>query len=126
MKEFTREWINKAEEDYIVSLRENKAEPSIYSAVCFHCQQAAEKYLKAYMQELGIEFEKTHDLRFLFEKVKDKLPALTDKADSLDELSIYAVESRYPGLPSLKEDAEKAIETMTDVRNAVHQILGIK
>jgi HEPN domain-containing protein len=76
MKDFTLEWVNKAEEDYIISMRENKAEPAIYSAVCFHCQQAAEKYLKAYMQEEGIEFEKTHDLRFLFEKVKNKLTAL--------------------------------------------------
>jgi HEPN domain-containing protein len=126
MKEFTLEWVNKAEEDYIISMRENKAEPAIYSAVCFHCQQAAEKYLKAYMQEEGIEFEKTHDLRFLFEKVKNKLTALSGKTDSLDELSFYAVESRYPGPSALKEDAEKAVETMIDVRNAVRQILGIK
>lgn len=126
MKELTLEWVNKAEEDYIIALRESKTEPVIYNAVCFHSQQSAEKYLKSYLQEAGIEFEKTHDLRFLFEKIKDKLPGLSGKADSLDELSLYAVEFRYPGSQALKEDAEKAVEAMIDVRNTVRGVLGLE
>ena len=33
--------------------------------VNFHCQQSAEKYLKALLQELGLAVPKTHDLEDL-------------------------------------------------------------
>ncbi|MDR0598605.1 MAG: HEPN domain-containing protein, partial [Treponema sp.] len=33
--------------------------------ICFHCQQAAEKYLKGFLVFKGIEFPKTHDLAAL-------------------------------------------------------------
>jgi len=69
MKEVTQEWINKAEEDYIIAIREFKTETVIYNAHGFHCQQCVEKYLKAYLQEINIEFEKTHDLEFCYEEV---------------------------------------------------------
>lgn len=36
MKPLTKEWIKKAEEDYRVAVREAKARPGSYSAVCFH------------------------------------------------------------------------------------------
>ncbi len=124
MKEITREWINRAEEDYTIALRESKTEPVIYNAVCFHSQQAAEKYLKALLQELDIEFEKTHDLVFLYEKIKGRLTGLSDKAELLNELSLYAVETRYPGLSAEKEDAETAIKTMIMVREEVKKSLN--
>jgi HEPN domain-containing protein len=36
-----------------------------YSTCAFHCQQAAEKYLKAYLVRQQIEFRKTHALGHL-------------------------------------------------------------
>jgi HEPN domain-containing protein len=30
--------------------------------VCFHCQQAVEKYLKAFLKELGVAVPRIHDL----------------------------------------------------------------
>ncbi|MBP7792320.1 MAG: HEPN domain-containing protein [Candidatus Goldbacteria bacterium] len=107
MKELTCKWINKAEEDYIIAIRESRTEPVIYNAVCFHCQQSVEKYLKAYLQEMNIEFEKTHDIGFLYEKAKDKLNELSDCKEDFDELSLWAVEIRYPGISAEKEDAKK-------------------
>jgi len=125
MKEVTQEWINKAEEDYIIAIRESKTEPVIYNAVCFHCQQCVEKYLKAYLQEINIEFEKTHDIGFLYEKVKDKLTDLSDLKDDFNELSLWAVEIRYPGISAEKEDADKSINTMIKVREVIRRILGL-
>lgn len=126
MKEITQEWVNKAEEDYNVADRELKAKTGAYNAICFHSQQAAEKYLKALLQEMDIEFEKTHDLVFLYEKAKDKLTELVDMLEYLDELSLYAVEARYPGLTAEKEDAETAVKTMSKVREEVRKVLNIK
>jgi HEPN domain-containing protein len=52
MKTITREWVDKAEGDFAIAEREIevKLNPN-YDAVCFHCQQCAEKYLKERMQE---------------------------------------------------------------------------
>jgi HEPN domain-containing protein len=53
------EWIRKAEEDYnaaIALARQRKK--STPNALSFHCQQCAEKYLKAYLIQQRIVFPK--------------------------------------------------------------------
>jgi HEPN domain-containing protein len=57
MHELTAEWVEKAENDYrtAVVVLEEIAEPIVDTA-CFHCQQCAEKYLKAFLTEHQIEF----------------------------------------------------------------------
>ena len=48
----TLEWIEKAEDDFAIAGRELRARNnSDYGAACFHAQQCAEKYLKAFLQE---------------------------------------------------------------------------
>lgn len=66
MQQLTEEWIAKAEGDFATARRELAATnlPN-YDAVCFHAQQCAEKYLKAFLQESGIAFPKIHDLAAL-------------------------------------------------------------
>jgi HEPN domain-containing protein len=63
MKAATRDWIEKAEADHLaaVDLARRRKLP-LHDMVCFHCQQSAEKYLKARLEEAGIHFRKTHDL----------------------------------------------------------------
>ncbi len=60
--EVVQEWLAKADEDFEfakVNLMEGKP---FYSQICFHFQQAAEKYLKAYIIAHELEFRKIHDL----------------------------------------------------------------
>jgi len=97
MKKITSEWINKAKKDLLVAQREMREEEPVYDAVCFHSQQAVEKYLKAFLQENEIYFEKTHDLEILGEKCKNILPEIEKIKEKLIKLSIYSVEVRYPG-----------------------------
>ena len=47
MKKLTREWVRKAEADYRLAAKLAADKESFYDQLCFHCQQAAEKYLKA-------------------------------------------------------------------------------
>jgi len=63
MNPLTREWVSKAEGDFATAERELRArkQPNL-DAACFHAQQCAEKYLKAFLQEKGIPFGKTHNL----------------------------------------------------------------
>lgn len=51
MNPLTLEWISKAEGDYSTAKREYRVrkDPN-YDAVCFHAQQAAEKYIKGFLQ----------------------------------------------------------------------------
>ena len=51
MNPIVEEWLKKAEGDWQTANRELRARKNPnYDAVCFHCQQCAEKYLKAYLQ----------------------------------------------------------------------------
>lgn len=63
MKPSTLEWVKKAEADYLAALTlSRKKKVPLHDAACFHCQQSAEKYLKARIEEHGIRVPKTHDL----------------------------------------------------------------
>jgi HEPN domain-containing protein len=62
----TAEWASKAEGDYdAVCILRRSRKPSRFDAICFHCHQCAEKYLKARLSEAKIRFAKTHDLALL-------------------------------------------------------------
>jgi len=97
MKEETEIWIKKADEDFraVELLLQYNDSPA--SVICFHCQQAAEKYLKAYLVDHEVEFPRTHDLILLIEgfilKFDNSFNEFTEIAGSLNE---YAIASRYP------------------------------
>ena len=61
MKKTTREWVGKAEDDALAAARLAHGRKPFHDQVCFHCQQLAEKYLKALLEELGHPVPKTHD-----------------------------------------------------------------
>jgi hypothetical protein len=46
MKRTTRDWVKKAEKDYVLAMIGSRREVPVHDGVCFHCQQCAEKYLK--------------------------------------------------------------------------------
>lgn len=120
MKEETKEWIKRADDDLRVAKRESRVtdEPS-YSAVCFHSQQSAEKYLKAFLQENQIAIIKTHDLVYLLELILPIKPLWSVYRDELERLNGYAVESRYPGMENSKEEALRALKFATEIKEVV-------
>jgi HEPN domain-containing protein len=108
-EKITNEWINKAKKDLLVVQREMREEDPVFDAVCFHSQQAVEKYLKAFLQENEIYFEKTHDLEILCEKCKNTLPEIEEIKEKLIKLSSYSVEVRYPGVETTKKRGRRII-----------------
>lgn len=64
-------------------------------AVCFHAQQAAEKYLKALLTHYGVPFRKTHDLPELVLSLP-KESAVPDAVGDLTALTDAGVSARYP------------------------------
>ena len=88
-------YLRKAAEDEAL-LDEVLDSPRVSDAVIgFHCQQAAEKLLKALLSYLGVKFRKTHDLRELMDLLEDRGCSLPEYLNDLDELTPYAVELRY-------------------------------
>ena len=109
MNELTAEWVSKAEGDFATAGRELRARrlPN-YDAVCFHAQQMTEKLLKAFLQEHGSAFPKTHNLIALVELCLPIDGSFEVQRDALIWLDRYAVQFRYPGESAERDEARRA------------------
>lgn len=63
--EDTRGWLQKAKEDLDIAKELLKPARTLCGGAVFHCQQAAEKALKAFLVWHDVSFRKTHDLKEL-------------------------------------------------------------
>ena len=127
MNEITKEWVFKAEEDFdSANLLMYAGESPIPDYVCFHCQQCAEKYLKAYLQEHEVEFERRHDLSPLLELCVALDKEFETLYDDIRELDRYAILVRYPGIIIKADTAEEALRMAERVRAFVRGKLGIR
>lgn len=91
-----QQWVIKADSDlkaveHLLTLKDDC--PT--EIVCFHAQQGVEKYLKALLTLLDIDFPKSHDLGELLKLLpQDKnIPLTIHEAEKLTD---YAVSARYP------------------------------
>ncbi len=58
-KEYLKNWLIKANEDIAVIDQLIKYEPESYTgSICYHCQQAVEKFFKAFLVYNDIDFKK--------------------------------------------------------------------
>ncbi len=102
-----------------------KAEKIPLDTVCFHCQQAAEKFLKAYLVANGCSYPISHDLVLILEKILRIDPTAEVLRDDLALLTPYAVEIRYPDdwfMPT-EEDAREAREAVARVASWLKKVL---
>ena len=75
MKKLTAEWIEKAEEDFLSASHLAAAQKlTPHNVICFLCQQAGEKWLKARLCEDDVLFPKTHDLGSLLQQLTRLYP----------------------------------------------------
>ncbi len=89
-----RDWIERAESDLAVvemCLAQNKS----LDAACFHAQQAAEKYLKAYLTAREIDFPFVHNLEKLIQICSEEDPGFVAIKSAGQKLTPYAVQARY-------------------------------
>ena len=104
-KKHVRQWLEKAEHDIIAVKTLIDVQPLILDVACFHCQQAAEKYLKSFLAYHGADIKKTHDLRLL----RNMCSQIDSEFSEIDfkDLNTYAVEVRYPNFISPQMDEVK-------------------
>ena len=115
------QWIIKGDHDLGTAKITYLYIPEYLDTVTFHCQQAVEKYLKAYLIFQTTSFKFTHDLVYLLDLITEKDPDFESFYDSLSELQSYAVEIRYPNdtIYVSKEKVEKAIGKAKKIRDIV-------
>lgn len=126
MNDLLVEWIAKADGDFLLAQREIRIRKNAnYDAICFHCQQAVEKYLKAFLHQKGIDFPKTHNLNELLELCLPVDSSFEFQRDLLKELDRYGVRYRYPGISADKEEAQAALRNTKSLRLFLRTKLGL-
>ncbi len=121
------EWLAKADGDFEfarVNLEEGK---NFFSQICFHFQQAAEKYLKAFIVAKELEFRKIHDLGTLLKMTSSVDASLNGLRDDCDYLSAFYIEARYPvHWPTnfTHTEAIKACQAAVRIQKAIKERIG--
>lgn len=113
-------WLGYAESDLRAAQTLFESREFFPLQICFLSQQCAEKTIKAVLVFEEVNFPKVHDLDRLRDltpngwKVKQQFPDLA-------ELTIWAVESRYPGdMPTISEnEAREALRLAESVFHSV-------
>ena len=119
------EWLSKADEDleFANSIIEDS---KFYAQICFHFQQAAEKYLKSIIIAWDLEFKKIHDLSVLLKSCLAIQPDMSTIMDDCKLLTGFYIDTRYPvhwPTQYTKEEAFNAKNSAEHIRGVVKRYL---
>ena len=122
------EWIKKADDDLRMAESIIQIENPPTWGVCFHSQQVAEKYLKAYLILHDIKFEEVHDLVYLLRLCINVEPDFEKIRNECEILNPYSATPRYPfidlkgyTIEEAKESIEKARKVKEFIRNKLNK-----
>src|SRR5579871_1151495 len=90
-RELYEKWLRRAEEDLAVADQLVLDGVPYFGSIGFHAQQAAEKFLKAFLVWHQIEFPKTHDLSKLLELVALRDKSIAESLKGILVLTVYGV-----------------------------------
>jgi HEPN domain-containing protein len=123
-----KEWYERAVLDLGVAEHLfNTYYPKPVEIICYHCQQAAEKAIKALIVFCGSDgrVPKLHDLSFLLNQLNDHLEVDERYYDCADTLSPYGVAVRYPNELFLEErHAKQALQCANEILQWAKVVLG--
>jgi len=130
MKKQVDDWMLLADRDLRAAEIILKDEYALTNIVAFHCQQAIEKYLKAFLIGRNAPLMKTHDLIKLNGMVNEIENLGIDEGKLVIVNEVY-IEARYPGelglmpdgMPS-DEQAGEFIDFAKEVRTTITGALG--
>lgn len=107
------DWINSAQEDLDgIALT---SQVPLLAHTCYHCGQAVEKMLKAYIIAKTNELTKTHDLVSLIKKCERISPDFGQFRNICTDISTFST-IRYPPRKNItKQDMEETIERTREI-----------
>jgi HEPN domain-containing protein len=117
----TRAWLQKSVADLRRAELLLSAEAPDVEDALFHCQQAAEKALKAFLTWHDQPFRKTHDLDALGQQCTAIDATLGQVLEGADALTEYAWAFRYPDSPPepTRAEVQAACRLANDIVAAV-------
>ncbi len=119
--ETVKSWIEKGDHDLGTAQIILIHIPKFRDTISFHCQQAAEKYLKGLLIFFEIKFRRSHDLNYLLSLLNEKIDVENIWYNKASGLAEYSVEVRYPDstIELTDEDIKKAIGLAKEFREFV-------
>lgn len=117
-----RAWLQKAADDLRGADIDLGADPPFIEDALFHCQQAAEKAMKAFLTLHDEVFRKTHDLDRWATACEAIDRSLTAALRPARDMTVFAWQFRYPGEPSVPSEQETR-DYLAIARAAYHAIL---
>jgi len=119
-REVTDEWFKIADADLSSAQFLQKMRPLAVEIVCYHCQQAAEKFLKGFLALKGEEIKKTHDLVQLNKECQKHDSDFKIIEEDCLLLTDYGVNIRYPFPMDIDEsDMKTAIKRAQKIKDFV-------
>ena len=107
-------WLASARSDLALARAGRLSADVQLEALCYHCQQAVEKSLKAVLIAHSLEFPRTHNVGTLQDLLPPALAVPSAVSDEqLRALTVYAVLSRYPG--DMEDVSESDYDVALDV-----------
>lgn len=117
LTKYVKDWLSRAEEDLVVVELALK-EGGLPNPICFHAQQAAEKYLKGFLAFHEKHVRKIHDIQSLVADCNEIDKEFADLEKDAIRLTQFYMETRYPG--------DITEFTMDEAKNAYNLALKIK
>lgn len=111
-RELVRDWLTRASHDLRAARTLAAGEEPLLDTAIYHCQQAAEKAVKGWLQSQDDPFPKTHDIEELVVQAAKLHGDFNRFAKAAAVLTPYVSAFRYPGggsddpMPSTEEFAE--------------------
>jgi len=113
------EWYRFADTDLALARHALSMHPPPLEAICYHCQQSAEKYLKGYIINTGsILPPKVHNLDTLCEMCEEYDDRFQELRKPCSVLTDYGIQPRYPHEMEIHEhEMQKAIVYAEEIRD---------
>ena len=117
-KELVAEWLRFADDDIDTVLLLKEMRPQHFEIICYHCEQAAEKYLKGFLVSKDQMPPKTHDLTNLCNLCSEYDNDFINLLLQCSYLKQFGVQPRYPKeLNITAVSVEQAIKYVLEVRD---------
>jgi HEPN domain-containing protein len=119
-----REWLDRARGKLALA-KQPLPTGLFWEVLCFLTQQAAELAIKAVYQVNGWIFPFVHNLGLLLDGLERQGLIIPQEVQDADQLSMYAVQARYPGLPTpvTQRECEESLRVAEAVVNWAESFL---
>ena len=119
-------WISRAQSNLDRARAGKICDTILYEDLCYDCQQAVEKSLKALLIAQDKVSPHTHIIARLLETLEEEGIVIPDNLKSASDLTEYAVHTRYPGLyePVTEDDYREALAIAEQIHAWVFVKIG--